>query len=667
MCGIAGIVSADGRRIDPRDLHAMAECLHHRGPDDEGYLLACADGGGLEACRGLDTVPERARGLRLVTDAADRTYSVGLAHRRLSIIDVSAAGHQPMASADGKLWITYNGEIYNYVELRQELEALGCRFESDSDTEVLLRAYEQWGESCLSRLDGMWAFAVANFRRKELFCARDRLGVKPFYYWFDGKTFAFASEIKALLRLPFVSRAPNHAIIWDFLVLGAIDHTRETFFAEIQSLGSGESMALSFDGQLQRRQFWQLPASAGSGEIRPPSHEDVDTVRDLMSESVRLRLRSDVPVGFCLSGGLDSSSVVGIASRQLHARRLPQIGDRLQAFHSAFDDKSIDEREYVRAVIEQSGATPAYVFPSSAELINDYEDLVRHQDEPFGGPSVYAQYRVVKLARRAGVKVLLDGQGGDELFAGYYQYYGLNLANLVTSGAVRDAAAALKTNGSIIGRHALFQSGLRWAPKPVAARLFLSANTDSRLIAPEFLEAYRDRLDMHLTQLRASASVNDLLILDLSQHSLPRLLRYEDRNSMAFSLESRVPFADATRLIEFVSALPDSAKVWRGWSKYVLRQAMAGILPESIRWRKRKLGFSVPVQPWAAAVRRSPLMDWVAGANASYIDKALLNRQLQARGAHMRRSMLWRLLELGIWEQSRREPVHTPLQRQNLC
>jgi asparagine synthase (glutamine-hydrolysing) len=661
MCGIAGMLATGGERVDPRHLHGMAECLHHRGPDDEGYLLASRDGLAMESCRGRDTVLERAVGHRAIDDVREPTYSLGLAHRRLSIIDVSPGGHQPMSAADGTLWLTYNGEIYNYLELRRELQGLGHHFETESDSEVLLRAYEQWGAACLARLNGMWAFAIADLRRGCLFCARDRLGVKPLYYWWNGQTFAFASEIKGLLQLPFVPRVPNDQIVWDFLALGALDHTDQTFYRDIHALDAGEHMTVSFDGRLERKHYWALPPR---GQREPHPAKDAEVVRELITDTVRLRLRSDVRVGFCLSGGLDSSTVVAVADKLLDERELPQVGDQLQAFHSAFDDKSVDEREYVQAIIDRSRVVPSYVFPNSDELIADYEQLVRHQDEPFGGPSIYAQYRVIRLAREAGIKVLLDGQGGDELFGGYYQYYGLNLLNLLGAGDFGQAAATLANNSSIVARHGLFQAALRHTPRRIGQQVLLHQTTDQRLIARDFLAAYSQRLEVHLDQLRKASSMGDLLALELRRLSLPRLLRFEDRNSMAFSLESRVPFADDPRLIEFVSALPDSAKIWRGWSKYVLRQSMAGILPDTIRWRKRKLGFSVPSRAWAAAVRGSALLDLLPGLSGRYIDGSRLKRHLEPGGSNLPQAMLWRLLEIAIWERSLSEPAHTTSARE---
>ena len=653
MCGIAGAFSIDGAGVDPGQLRAMAEALRHRGPDDEGYLLV--DGSGsVEERRGPDTVLERGVGLRHVCQESETRYMLGLAHRRLSIIDVSAAGHQPMASPDGRLWLVYNGEVYNYVELRRELEALGYRFHSDSDSEVVLRAYEHWGERCLDRFNGMWAFALADLRRGRLFCARDRLGVKPFYYWFDGTRFAFASEIKALLRLPFVGRTPNERLVWEFLVLGALDHTDETFVAGIHALGAGQQLVLSFDGQLRRRTYWNVPVHELRDETgRPAARDQVEQVRELLIDAVRLRLRSDVSVGFCLSGGLDSSSIVGIADRLLDETHRPQVGERLKVFHSAFDDPAIDEREYVRAVVGQTRATPFYVFPSSAELVEDFERLVWHQDEPFGGPSVYAQYRVVRRAREAGVKVLLDGQGGDELFGGYYRYAGAMWLQLLSARRFDRALAALTTNASVIGRHALLRLALRSLPIPLARGVLLRSTTTAGLLDPDFRTAHAEQADRFLDETRASGTVAQMLALDLTRRSLPRLLRFEDRNSMAFSLESRVPFVDDPRLIELVCSLPDSAKIWHGWSKYILRQAMGGILPEVVRWRKRKLGFSVPEHRWAREVGVERVRELLADIPGQYVNRRELERPRAARlTSRAGVDMLWRLLELAIWERA---------------
>jgi asparagine synthase (glutamine-hydrolysing) len=653
MCGIAGLLSLDGH-VEPRRVQVMMEALRHRGPDDEGYVFMDFSGANVEERRGTDTVPARAVGLASVDQAANGAFALGLGHRRLSIIDVSAAGHQPMHSEDRRLWLTYNGEIYNYLELRRELEAFGHAFSSNSDTEVILKAYQQWGLGCLSRFNGMWAFALADLRRRSLICARDRLGVKPLYYHFDGRTFAFGSEVRALLRLPWVKVAPNDRVLWDFLVLGAIDHTAETCFADVVAVEGGHYLEISFDGKFRDQPFWEFQASPlSTGPASEVRRRAPGRVRELLTDAVRLRLRSDVNVGFCLSGGLDSSSVVGIADRLLDEADRPQVGPRLSVFHAAFDDPGIDERPYVRTVLAQTRVAPHFVFPTGQELVQDYRRLLWHQEQPFGGPSVYAQYRVFGLARAAGVKVLLDGQAGDELFAGYHRYFGLQLTRFLAAGQLGQAKALLSAHGLGVSRHAGLQLALRHLPGKSARELLVHTSTEPSLIAPDFLAAFTHRADRIIREERACRSLGDMLARDLTHASLPRLLRFEDRNSMAFSLESRVPFADDLPLIEYVAGLPDSAKVWAGWSKYVLREAMHGLVPDPIRWRRRKLGFAVPEREWAAEARGSALWDVLAETPSQYIDRGQLERRLHpGSSTPIRTSVLWRLLEVSLWEQA---------------
>jgi asparagine synthase (glutamine-hydrolysing) len=632
----------------------MTEALRHRGPDDEGYVFVDLSGGRAEERRGARTVPARAHGLNWVTEASDRPFGLGLGHCRLSIIDVSPGGHQPMHSSDRRLWLTYNGEIYNYLELRRELEALGHRFSSDSDSEVILKAYEEWGLDCLARFNGMWAFALADLRTRRLVCARDRLGVKPFYYYLRDGTFAFGSEIRALLRLPFVEVSANARTIWDFLVLGAVDHTRETFFSNVVALEGGHYLDVSFDGTVQKRCFWDLEAVPRSTDTdRATAAAAPERVRELFIDAIRLRLRSDVSVGFCLSGGLDSSSVVGVADQLLDEGDRPQVGPRLNVFHAAYDDPSVDERPYVRAVLDQTRVAPHFVFPAGRELVDDYERLVWQQEQPFGGPSVYAQYRVFGLARGAGVKVVLDGQAGDELFAGYYRYIGAQLARYVAARQFRETRALIAVNGTGPVRHAASHQALRVLPASLARQLLLRTSTEPGLIAPDFLGAYPDRADYALDEERTCGTVGEMLVRDLTRASLPRLLRFEDRNSMAFSLESRVPFADDPRLIEYVVGLPDSAKIGAGWSKYALRQAMHGLVPDVVRWRRRKLGFAVPERQWASELRGGPLWDVLAQTSGQYIERRELERRLHPNTAKpLGTSLLWRLLELTLWERS---------------
>ena len=424
MCGIAGILTPEG--VSPRLLHGMTATMRHRGPDDEGYLLLDVAGGASIPLRGEDTVDDAIPGARDVRGAPTRAV-VGLGHRRLSIIDPSAAGHQPMTDAAGQSWVVLNGEIYNYVELRETLRALGHQFRSESDTEVLLAAYLEWGESCVDRLDGQFAFAIADAATGRLFCARDRLGVKPFYFWHGTGRFAFASEIKALLTLPWVPRDIDEGMLASFLVHSRHEDGERTFFREIAQLPGGCTLTVTPGEPPAIRRYWSLPV-AGVGRFDAVGAQlAAGQVRELLFEGVRRRLRSDVPVGFCISGGLDSSSVVSVAQAIVREQPLEQVGSNLRAFTSYFTDAGLDERAYAEAVTGQGSVNHRTTSPTAAGLVEDFARITWHQDEPVSGPGVYMQYDLMRLIASSGVRVVLDGQGGDELFGGYRPHAGAHL------------------------------------------------------------------------------------------------------------------------------------------------------------------------------------------------------------------------------------------------
>ena len=399
MCGIAGIVARAGRPVALSDLELLGATLAHRGPDDEGFY---------------------------------RTARAGLVHRRLAIIDLSPAGHGPMCNEDQTIWLTYNGEIYNYRELIPELQAQGHRFASACDAEVVIHAYEQFGEDCVTRFNGMFAFALWDERQQTLFCARDRAGEKPLYFTEGAGGFAFASEIKALVRLPWVRRRVADMAVCDYLVHGSVDHTDHTFFQDIQVLPAAHTLTVRAASHELRR-YWSLPLPfEGDPTIRPTRRQQARWANEfgaLLFDSVRLRLRSDVTVGTCLSGGLDSSTIACMMNRLLfpeqsgppqerwHAR-----GEQQKTFSACYDDASVDERHYIEMVVRQTGADAYQTFPTGDDLLERIGAVVWHQDEPFLSTSIVAQWHVMQLARTQGVKVLLDGQGADELLCGYPGY-----------------------------------------------------------------------------------------------------------------------------------------------------------------------------------------------------------------------------------------------------
>jgi asparagine synthase (glutamine-hydrolysing) len=545
MCGIAGALDLTPGLETAEDLVArMTDMLAHRGPDGAGLFV-------------------------------DRPVVLG--NRRLSILDLSAAGHQPMASEDGRVWITYNGEIYNYKELAQELRARGHRFRSSGDTEVLLRAYVEWGPDCLARLNGMFAFALWDRDRRELFSARDRFGVKPFYYTVADGRFRFASEIKALLIDPQVPRRPNDPRVIDFLVRGLADHTEETMFDGIHQLAPGSFMWVSPTEGVGRPERWYRLAPADL-DGRPTT----DAVRELLTDAVSLRLRSDVPVGTFLSGGLDSSSVTVLASQ---LRRADGI-DPPQSFTSRCRDPRIDESRYAKSVIEITGSRNHEFLPDERGLLNELDDLLWHMDEPFHAASVYGHWKLMELTRNVGITVLLDGQGGDEAFLGYhFLLYPSVYFTLCRRGHLLQAARELA-----------------WRRRRNGVSLRRSASEILRAILPHRVRRRRrpswinPELPLPPRPL-PPRTMRGHQLFGLIASPLPMYLHHEDRNSMGFSLEGRNPFLDY-RTVELGLALDPEDLVQRGLSKWVVRDAMRGILPPSIVDRPDKQGFATDEADW---------------------------------------------------------------------
>lgn len=642
MCGIAGIAASDPELLRP--LAAMTRALRHRGPDDEGYLLLDSRSGRTQAYAGADTLPELA--LPPLPAAIPGGVDVALGHRRLAIIDLSAGGHGPMTSIDGRLAITYNGEVFNYLELREELRGLGHAFRTACDTEVLLAAYAEWGPAALHRLNGMWAFALYDARERRLFCARDRFGVKPFFYLGDGALFAFASEIKGLLAHPAASRTPNSTTLARFLAQGAIDETAETFLAGIRSLPAGHQLSLDLaTRRLAVERWYELPAA--EARLGDPAE-----LRALLEDAVRLRLRSDVDVGTCLSGGLDSSSLVALTARL----RAATGNSGRRAFSVVYPDPELQEAAHIDTMVAATGAIGHRTTPTSSELLADLPALAWQQDEPFPSPGVYSQWRVMRLAREAGVTVLLDGQGADEVLAGYHYHFGPYLAEIAGrdgwGAALRQARQASGVTGRSLG---FFLSLLAHQTLPLPNRVRAWAvrrgvsqgRVPSCLLAPELrallttagVERHRPR-----PSLAAERRANILTT------SLPALLRYEDRNSMAFSVEARTPFLDY-RLVERAMALPAGDLIRDGWTKALLRQAMAGVLPESVRLRRDKLGFATPETRWLTELAPQ-VRGWLG--TASRLGPQLAPRELQRwlalpDATLARQPGLFRLVSAELW------------------
>ena len=607
MCGIAGIVTLDGRPADPEAVRRMTRRLAHRGPDGEGVAVF---------------------------------GPAAIGNRRLAILDLSDAGTQPMTDASGRYTITFNGEIYNYLELRTELESLGSRFRSASDTEVLLEGFARWGTAVLPRLNGMFAFAVWDQAERTLFAARDRFGERPFYFEMRaGREFRFASEIKALAPPGSGAGRPRPEMIFRFLAYGHAGDRSATFFAGIDQLPAAHCLTLRGNA-LSVSPYWSLPdrtLSTLGGD------EAAEALRALVADSVRLRLRSDVPVGTSLSGGLDSSVVVAEVARQFRAA---DSTETQAAFSACFPGTPVDESRYVQSVVAATGVTSHCVYPTADALAAELPDLVAAQDEPIGGPSVFAQWKVMQLARSNSVTVLLDGQGADEVFGGYPFFFGDLWFSLLARGRVaefaRDRAAYDAVHGRGAARGLLLPAGrqrLRAAVHDVAP--------DVPWLTPDFGRAGA------VPPPRPARSLRESLRHAQVDRMLPHLLRYADRNSMAFSREVRLPFLDH-RLVEFVDALPDEMKLRGGVTKLVLRQAAAALVPAEVTGRRDKIGFAVPVVDWMRGPLREIVQDVLGSA-------AIKERGVFAPGAVAatlrnflagddgESSSLWRLFAAELW------------------
>lgn len=585
MCGIAGVVAATGDVVDSATLKRFADSLRHRGPDDVGFYGWYPPGPG--------------RSSRDASSLGD--CRVGLVHRRLSILDLSDAAWQPMSSRDGRFHIVYNGEIYNYLELRQELESLGHQFRSQSDTEVLLAALSEWKSEALARLNGMFAFAVFDAQSQSLFLARDPFGIKPLYYarWPGG--FAFASELTVLLDLPKVHPKVDPNSVFEYLRFARTDLDGATLFSDIRQLPAGSYMTV--DPHSARHSdpvpFWEVDLARTSTLTFEQAAEQL---RELFVESVKLHVRSDVPVGAALSGGIDSSAIV------MTMRRLLGDDHELRTFGYVAEAPGLSEERWMDLVSKAVGAKAYKVRPGEHDLINNLDELIGLQGEPFVSTSIFAQHQVYKLAREADTKVTLDGQGADELLGGYPTFLAARCASLLRRGKLGEAYALMRhasdTNGMGF-RGCLYRAGGLLLP----ASLHGMARG---MVGEEYFPEWMSRdwfLQHEVTPAgpKPSASrdvLREQLHETLTQTSLPALLRYGDRNSMFFSVESRVPFLTPP-LVQFVFSLPEHFIIAPdGTSKAVFRRAMRGIVPDRILDRRDKVGFVTPQSQWLSSLSK---------------------------------------------------------------
>jgi len=651
MCGIAGILNVDGRPIEGPQIRAMTCALAHRGPDGEGIHV---DG------------------------------PLGLGHRRLAILDLSEKGQQPMSYANGRYWVTYNGEVYNFLELRRELENFGYVFRTETDTEVIIASYDRWGPDCQFKFNGMWAFALWDDREQTLFLSRDRFGIKPLYYLSEPSRFAFASEMKAFLHLDGFTPHENETALRRVLTDdSSLEGTEESLLKDVKRLLGGHCLMVR-PGTLQRWPWWNtldhlvaVPRSLA---------EQAEQFRELFFDACRLRLRSDVPVATCLSGGLDSSAVLCSlaaidSSRNGSCTVERRTKDWQRAFIATFPGTPQDERRYAEIAVRHAGAVP-YYRPMSAEAAVDELDRVIYDYEDIYSTLPVPMWAIYREMRREGLVVSLDGHGSDEMLGGYTHY--LRAALRTAGGFLRAPIRTLDLVGTLHGLYA--PDGF----EPVPSRIRLIANNEPALrffgraltaIYPRTYGRFRERsgfspavaagpwvkLPAVATRptdadeevaINALGPLNSHLYREFHQTILPTILRSFDRCSMAHGIEIRMPFMD-WRLVSFVFSLPEKSKVGGGFTKRILREAMRGTVPEAIRTRKDKIGFCSPLANWFDG----PLRDWVWEQvnERDFLDndiwdgpaiRAFVEKKRSAgRWRYGEGERVWRFLHAHVWRK----------------
>lgn len=566
MCGIAGLIYKKRCETIQSDLDKMLNTIIHRGPDGEG---------------------------RRIFD-----NRIALGHRRLAIIDLSDDGLQPMVKKKN-YWITFNGEIYNYLELRKELKAGGLNFSTQTDTEVLLASYIYWGEDCVNHFNGMWSFAIYDKTKGKLFCSRDRYGVKPFYYEWASDRFAFASEIKEIVAIKDKDKIKvNRDNFMAYLTNGILDSNEHTMFAGIDQLLGGWNLVLDCDTlEMHKYQWYEL----GKVELNQNTREKNYTeFRDKFLHAVDLRLRADVSVGSCLSGGLDSSAIVCAVHENLRSQGKEDIQYTVS---SCFEDKRYDEQEYIEAVVKHTGVTSYKVFPDMEKLFSILDKMIWHMDEPFGGTSIFAQWNVFETAKKHNLKVMLDGQGADEQLAGYTPFYKVLFLDLLKHGRIKrlkkeiDAYKNLRADSEPIKTWELLASVIMTAFLSDGLRFKLNKLFRRNKGGMPFPEMFYDNAVSKSGWERYDKRDSQKYI-DASMHNgMSALLHYEDRDSMAHSIESRVPFLDY-ELAEFIFSIPLEQKIEEGRTKNILREGLKDLLPPPIYNRYSKLGFVTPEDQW---------------------------------------------------------------------
>lgn len=660
MCGISGIINSGQNRFAVRDIAAMTDIVRHRGPDDEGFVLFNEEG--KHFILGGDATPPEVyksnvpyKPQATVKESEKINYSIALGHRRLSILDLSAYGHCPMSYGNGRYWITFNGEIYNFNQLKDELHQLGHDFISHTDTEVILAAYAEWGTDCLQKFNGMWAFAIYDAATKEIFLARDRFGIKPLYYWIaPGKAFCFASEIKQFTVLPGWHAILNNQRAFDYLVYNMTDHTDETMFAGVYQVPAGHFYKSTLDkintnGKLTLTKWYQPQYKGSSMSFK----EAAAGFEKLFKNSVKEHLVSDVPVGSALSGGLDSTAIVCEINSLLKSERNK---DAQKTFSYCSSDERYNEKKWIDEAVKSVKVDAHYINETAGGVVEKVLELIWYHDEPNQSQSELATYHVYKLAKDNNIKVLINGQGADEYLSGYEAFKNFRWLQLLKKCKFK------QLNYEISNDNTYYSDGV------VAAYMrlfyFLTPST-IRFFFSKKTKAYKTLLSViSLPHLKVkeqhpfdsmgykSNSIFNIAHRQLLHNPLPKYLRYEDRMSMANSVEARVPFLDH-RLIEFTTQLPADYLDGVRETKKLLRHGLKNILPPSILARKDKIGFVTSEENWVrqqlTSQFRQQLQYSIDHSKGIIKPEALTYFDEIVQGSKPFNYNYWRLISFGAW------------------
>ncbi|MBL7129801.1 MAG: asparagine synthase (glutamine-hydrolyzing) [Candidatus Omnitrophica bacterium] len=621
MCGIAGFIVLRKTDFDlSLTIQNMANSMAHRGPDDRGYLV----------------LP--------YGEQKNKSY-VALGHRRLKIIDLSQRAHQPMSNFSEKIFISYNGEIYNYIELREELIQKGYNFASRSDTEVVLKAYEEWGTACFKKFNGMWAMAIFDKEKRRIILSRGRFGQKPLYYYKTEKELIFASEIKALLKYPAIIKKPNYEKIFRYIAYNYryIDIDDSSYFENIYQVPKGSYLEIDEFLNIKESSYWEL----NPGFMQVSDKKAVRGFKDIFIDAVRLRLRSDVPVGCMLSGGMDSTSITCVAYKVLKKPIVTFSG-------ISGEEKGVyDESGYINSVIKETNAKFHYIRPDPADIFETIKAMLYYHDEPVCTVTWYSLYLIAKKVAKEKIPVILNGHSGDELLAGYWDHYHYNFYDLEINGDI----------GSLEYERKCWENNHKRDIFEIEkSREYIEKLTNNEVSGmnrfPDYSGCFKDEIsskyqrDIHFSTSSKSLLANRLY-LELLFETIPPSLRPEDRNTMSQSLESRSPFLDY-RLVEYCFSLPNKFKIRNGLGKWVLREAMKGILPEDVRTRKDKAGFISPADEWFRTINRKQVYDLIN--SESFKNRGIFNIKAinELFEQHLKKEknhqmLLWQIINIELW------------------